>query len=102
MTINLEPGCGTDVMLQFKHASYLVVHLKGHYAPYPQNPGQEHSPPLLVDFIEGKLHKESEQYMVTYANLVQPDQHIDMVVDPEDVARMWIVRRLISPIISSP
>lgn len=92
--INLSPAEGSDVCIQFKHALYLLASAEGHFIPISHGTQEEPGPPVFVDRLEGRLRKQDEQWILSYASPIDPTNSIDLLVDPENVCCVWVQRRI--------
>ena len=102
--LNLDVGVDSDVFLQFKHAIYLLASQAGHLVPIVTGPPENPGPPMITDRLEGRLRKEKETYVLTYTSPAEASSQVDFVVDPDNVAGLWLARKiqLASRLVVSP
>ena len=92
--IDLKPAVGSDVYIQFKKNVYLMATVQGRFTPIGTGTEQQPGPPMIVDRMEGKIREQDGQYILTYANPGDPQGQIDYLIDPEQVAGVWIARKI--------
>lgn len=115
--IHMQSAAGNRVHVQFKKALLFIGGKDGRMGPIPEAPPTaegKQSPPIIIDQITGQLRVETfessssvdgdgkksveshQQMILTYPNPTTPGEYIDMYLDPENIACMWVVRAVIA------
>jgi len=92
--INLKPAIDCDVHVQFKHAIYVMAVTPRGFVPLSLGEQGQQQSPALVDFMDGRLRQQDDQFVLTYANPANPSEQIDYFFDPEDVNGVWVQRKV--------
>jgi hypothetical protein len=90
-----------DVLIQFKHAVYVVAAIGNRLIPMSMqgNTPNEPGPPVGLDRIEGHLREQDGSFILAYANPAlqnapnAPPQ-VNMGIDPENVHAIWGVSKI--------
>jgi hypothetical protein len=89
------------VLIQFKHAVYVVAAVGNRLIPMSMQPASpnEPPPPVGVDRLEGHLREQDGGFILVYANpAIQnapnaPPQ-VSMGIDPDNVHALWMASKI--------
>ena len=102
--IDLTFADNQDVFILLKHQLYVIGHDGRSFVPMAV--GQPPSP-AVTDHLEGRLRKLNNQFVLAYANPVNPRAIIEVAIDTDNVAACYTLRSIeiassISPSIQIP
>ena len=92
--IDLSFAENQDVFILLRHQLYVIGHDGRSFVPMAVQQQGGPATPAVTDHLEGRLRKVGAQFVLSYANPINPRSIVEVAVDPDNVAACYTLRSI--------